>query len=936
MSESSGVRSSNNVRRLMKSSASTYARAGFPVFPIHNPVFNGGRTSCSCPAGDKCENPGKHPNPKMAPHGFRNATTDISLIEKWWSDEPNMSIGVRTGRKTEEGQKEEGCGYIVLDIDCGIDRNGREKHGDYQLEILEDLIGKLPETWETTSGLGKHLWFKHPGGSMELPNRGCLLIPRPEKWDSEAYVNPKNKNQLRLPDLQVRGDGGYVVAAPSMHYSGRQYKWLVGKKDLPDAAPVPPALLAMLVRAERMKPCSAESAPEGNWPSMEARIKRAKGYLDKMDAAVSGNGGHDATFRVAVRLVRGFCLPIEEAYELLLNEYNPKCSPPWSPEEILHKVEDAFFHSTEPWGFSYDKDHEWEMERAIRAAQAEEEEEREYLAYIERHHVQEAQREAEEQLRAEGGGAGIPPNEPPVPPNGGGRGDNGSDRFDQQFVTGSENELAQFYRERLERGGRILTYSESFFWLYCPTRGVWEKLDEKLMESDIAMFDGCQVGDGGKLMKISSSMCAGAMRLLRNRYGESDSEQSNGIFHFKNASTGIAFRNGFLRIDLPSDVSSVNISLQPHRPHHMARFFVDQEWTDETMTSPILNKFMDNLFFDVLDPQERCLRKNLVQEFFGVMIAGVGTKFQKYLLIKGNGGNGKSQLIKLIQEILGKSQVSSVSPHRFGDEFQMRAMIGMKANIADDIPAESVAPKALSEFRKAITGDRIHTNVKHKDHTSFFPTAAHIYSANELFDVEESTEGHWRRCMVLPMTANFENRPDLRVRDAYKEVVDNERAQVIQWAIHGLLRLIREQEGKFSLPQGAIEAKEEWKENTDPMYRFLATADKDLREELKKAGGIGGKKFYERYVQWFREEGASAAGKEWTLTMFGRKAKSSDLLDFGHNVHGRWYAVNPKLIELWASRDRNITHAHAQYERRVANGGSIYLVQTPPSGTTPP
>lgn len=943
MSESSRVKSTNNVRRAMKSSAKGYARRGFPVFPVHNPVIkDNGRASCSCPMGDKCENPGKHPNPKTAPHGFRSATTDLSLIEKWWTDAPNMNIGLRTGRKAPEGDKEEGCGYIVLDVDCGVTSEGREKHGDYQLDILEDFVGKLPETWTTTSGRGFHLWFKHPGGSIDIPNRGCLTVPRPERWDSLAYVSPKNDKQLQLPDLQIRGDGGYVVGAPSIHYSGSEYTWKVGPRQMEDAAPVPPALLAMLVRAERSRPIGSSSLPDGVWPEMSVRIARAKSYLEKMTPGVSGNGGHTSTFRAAVRVVRGFCLPMEEAYQLMMDVFNPRCSPPWSPEEILHKVEDAFFHSTEPWGFSYDKDAEWELEREIKAALEDEQEAKEYCEFLDTikgHHVLEAQAELEEAAaQAAGGGNEPPPNEHQGRGNGGGRGDNGSDRFHQEFITGSEIELAQFYRERLERDGRIVTHSESFFWHYCPVRGIWEKLDEKLMESDIGMFDGCPIAGSNRLMKVSSNMCAGAIRAFRNRYGESNSDAPSAarIYHFKNAKNGIAFRNGFLRINIPSDASSVSLSLQPHSPANMARFYVDQDWSDETMPSPILNKFLDNLFFDVLDPYEKCLRKNLIQEFVGVMIAGVGTQFQKYLLIKGNGGNGKSQLLKLIQEVLGKDKVSSVTPHRFGDEFQMRAMIGMKANIADDIPADPVSPKALSEFRKCITGDRIHTNVKHKDHTSFFPEAAHIYSANELFDVEESTEGHWRRCMILPMTANFEHRPDLRVRDAYKQVIENEHAQIIQWAIHGLIRLIREQGGKFSVPQGAIEAKEEWKEGTDPMYRFLATADKDLRDELKKAGGISGRKFYEKYVQWFREEGAALAGKEWTITMFGRKAKSADLLEYGRNVHGQWYAVSQKLIDLWAQRDRQITHAHAQYERRVANGGTIYLVQEPPSGSTPP
>jgi hypothetical protein len=68
--------------------------------------------------------------------------------------------------------------------------------------------------------------------------------------------------------------------------------------------------------------------------------KRARAYLAAMPAGVSGNGGHDATFKVAVALVHGFALEKSEAWTLLL-EFNARCDPPWSNQELLHKLEDA-------------------------------------------------------------------------------------------------------------------------------------------------------------------------------------------------------------------------------------------------------------------------------------------------------------------------------------------------------------------------------------------------------------------------------------------------------------------------------------------------------------------------------------------------------------------------------------------------------------------
>ena len=69
-------------------------------------------------------------------------------------------------------------------------------------------------------------------------------------------------------------------------------------------------------------------------------IERARRYIAKCPAAVSGQGGHNATFHVAAVLVHGFALPDGDAMALIL-EWNRSCQPPWSERELRHKVESA-------------------------------------------------------------------------------------------------------------------------------------------------------------------------------------------------------------------------------------------------------------------------------------------------------------------------------------------------------------------------------------------------------------------------------------------------------------------------------------------------------------------------------------------------------------------------------------------------------------------
>lgn len=156
-----------------------YARRGWPVFPLH--TWHG---QCSC-GNPQCASPGKHPRIKR----WQNeATTDEAQIRRWWTAWPDANIGLAAGKR---------AGWWVLDIDAG-------KGGNESLDELVAQHGSLPDTVESlTGGGGRHLLFAWPDG-LEVRNTTKLAD---------------------LPGLDVRGEGGYIVAPPSAHASGWEYAW---------------------------------------------------------------------------------------------------------------------------------------------------------------------------------------------------------------------------------------------------------------------------------------------------------------------------------------------------------------------------------------------------------------------------------------------------------------------------------------------------------------------------------------------------------------------------------------------------------------------------------------------------------------------------------------------------------------------------------------
>src|SRR5262245_12561671 len=176
-----------------------YAARGWHVFPCHTPTGQG----CSCRT-PSCKYVGKHPRTL---HGLKDATTDEATIRRWWKMWPTANIGIRTGAVS---------GIVVLDRDD-------YKGGTESLEELEATYSPLPETAQgLTGGGGIHYVFSHPG----------------------THVTSRTENFA--PGLDIKGDGGYIVAPPSLHKSERRYQWEVQQdpEDTP-LAPIPDWLLAL-------------------------------------------------------------------------------------------------------------------------------------------------------------------------------------------------------------------------------------------------------------------------------------------------------------------------------------------------------------------------------------------------------------------------------------------------------------------------------------------------------------------------------------------------------------------------------------------------------------------------------------------------------------------------------------------------------------------
>jgi len=206
-------------------SAMDLADRGFAIFPCHTMV---GKDACSC-GKESCKSKAKHPR---VTDWQGQATSEEDQIREWWTQWPDANIAIATGEISD---------LWVLDLD-------QKDYGPENFERFRSGRALAPAVVKTGGG-GAHLYFS---------------------WDDQIPV--RNRAGI-LKGVDVRGNGGYVIAAGSTHASGANYDW-AKDEDLTAA----PSWLMEMVHAQKV--IIPEEA-ERDIPKEElARIKEAMDHIN--------------------------------------------------------------------------------------------------------------------------------------------------------------------------------------------------------------------------------------------------------------------------------------------------------------------------------------------------------------------------------------------------------------------------------------------------------------------------------------------------------------------------------------------------------------------------------------------------------------------------------------------------------------------------------
>lgn len=291
----------------------------------------------------------------------------------------------------------------------------------------------------------------------------------------------------------------------------------------------------------------------------------------------------------------------------------------------------------------------------------------------------------------------------------------------------------------------------------------------------------------------------------------------------------IAFRNGIY--DLETD------SLKPFSPDIVITNRIPWDY-NPTAYSELADKTLDKIACH--DAEIRTILEECIGScFYRSNTLGGGKAF----ILTGEGSNGKSTFIAMIQHLLNEENITALDLKELDQKFQNAALFGKLANLGDDISDEFIVNASF--FKKLVTGERVQVQNKGEKPFEFNNYAKFLFSANNIPRIKDKTGAVLRRLLIVPFDAEFsKNDPDYDSSIKYKLQEPEVMEYLIVLGVKALKNIIEKQGFTESARvQGQLK---EYEEANNPIIGFFD----EMQIEEFQIENEQSDKVYKRYKEY--------------------------------------------------------------------------------------
>ena len=360
--------------------------------------------------------------------------------------------------------------------------------------------------------------------------------------------------------------------------------------------------------------------------------------------------------------------------------------------------------------------------------------------------------------------------------------------------------MAAQYLQSLEQEGRFFTrLSEKDFFIY--EGKYWKPIEEAMLRSMVATYLQ-QKGDySGSLKKALSDI----IQAIKDILGINDQFKQK-VLH---PDRTINFKNGILHVDEKTG----HTVLQSHAPTDYALSCSSFSFV-EKMDCPLFDKTLYQIFQQAEEPNELV---EFIYEIIGYILSGIRT-YPIFIMLIGNGANGKSLILKIISELLGHDCVIHDQIKTFSkDSFNTIGLMGKKAFIDDDIDLNFKLSTGM--IKKMSEEKTISARDVYKSKITFSSFALPIIAGNDFPRCEDITHGMKRRICVIPFNHIF-GKEEINPHHANK-IIETEAEGIIAKSLMSLQSRINKKGFYPDLPSDVKGTNEKFFSVSDPLSLFM-------------------------------------------------------------------------------------------------------------------
>lgn len=383
--------------------------------------------------------------------------------------------------------------------------------------------------------------------------------------------------------------------------------------------------------------------------------------------------------------------------------------------------------------------------------------------------------------------------------------------WDNIVTSGTQLQIAQYMLATWRAQGDV-AYCNGFY-RYDNDSGRWRKRAHDACRRDVLALSDRTYGakrfsPTGEVkqsrIRMTDNICNSVLRVAASLADTRTCDDEPDFFD--DAPVGVLCKGTFLTLE------GGNVVARPPKPDDRQRTTLNIAYNPDA-ECPTWTCTLTEWFGDDEDGVEKAA---LLGEFVGAALFGVATRYQKALFVIAPGGNGKSQLLDVVSALFPGEHTKAVRPQDWGNEYQRAELAGAMVNIVAELPSRAIAEGG--NFKAIITGDPLSARRIYEKPFTVRPRCAHIFSGNAFPDALDTSDGFWRRIMVLTMTRRFDGTPE-QVQDLAKIIIDAELEGVMAWAVRGAVRLLNK--GRYTTPPSSLAEVATWRRQSDPVALWL-------------------------------------------------------------------------------------------------------------------